>query len=571
MKSKNRKHIVYTVIACACISLLTFPGLVRAETVTSFDVDMEVQEDTSLNVEERITYDFEESSRHGIYRDIPYRYETPYGTRSIHIDVVSVTKDDVSEPFETSRSGGDLRIRIGDPDVFVDGSHIYQIDYRVRGTLNYFENHDEIYWNVTGHEWSVPIDEVYTEIHLPQAVDLSLLSSVCYKGIVGSTEKCVTTPSAEGMIAVSENLSVGEGVTVVLGFPKGLVTPPSFLDRVLWWISDNWILFVPIILFFSLLVLWYKRGKDPKKRSVIAQYEPPKGFNPTFVGIIMDEHVHSQDIAAGIIYLAQTGFIKIRHIREGKVFKSDEYEFTLQRETHEQSDMLLRSILKLMFNESTAVGTVQKMSDIKKDTKNIAASIKELREDAKSELIEKGVFEHGSLSLKVSLMVAAGVMFALAFIFAGVFGLVGLLSGIISAALLLIFGYLMSRRTEEGMRMYEHLLGFKDFLSVTDRERFDFHNAPEKKPETFMEYLSYAVAFGVEKKWSKQFEGMTIPAPDWYSSNMGGSFTPIVFAGSMSSFSNSIGSSMSSSAGGGSGISGGGAGGGFGGGGGGSW
>ncbi len=127
--------------------------------------------------------------------------------------------------------------------------------------------------------------------------------------------------------------------------------------------------------------------------------------------------------------------------------------------------------------------------------------------------------------------------------------------------------FFVSRRTASGFEAKNHLDGFKLFLSVTDKERFDFHNAPEKSPELFMQYLPYAIALGVEEKWAKVFKGITIPQPDWYSGGSVNAFSATALTSELTSFSTSFSASsgVSGSSGGGS------SGGGGGGGGGGSW
>jgi uncharacterized membrane protein len=121
----------------------------------------------------------------------------------------------------------------------------------------------------------------------------------------------------------------------------------------------------------------------------------------------------------------------------------------------------------------------------------------------------------------------------------------------------------------KGYEALDHLKGFREFLSVTNKERFAFHNAPKKNPTQFMEYLPYAIAFGVEEKWSDIFKDMTIPNPEWYDGGAAHSFSATNLTTSLGAFSTafavSSGSKGSASSGGGS------VGGGGGGGGGGSW
>jgi hypothetical protein len=115
----------------------------------------------------------------------------------------------------------------------------------------------------------------------------------------------------------------------------------------------------------------------------------------------------------------------------------------------------------------------------------------------------------------------------------------------------------------------EEIEGFKLFLSVTEKERLKFHNAPVKKPELFEKFLPYAMVLKVEKEWAKQFEGIYTKPPSWYQGNWN-TFSVGYLASSLNSFSSSASSTIATSPASSSGFSGGSSGGGFGGGGGGS-
>jgi uncharacterized membrane protein len=126
----------------------------------------------------------------------------------------------------------------------------------------------------------------------------------------------------------------------------------------------------------------------------------------------------------------------------------------------------------------------------------------------------------------------------------------------------------MPARTEKGARMLEQVLGFEEFLRRVEAEHME---RVIKHPELFDKYLPYAMAFGVEKKWAKAFQGIYTQPPNWY---VGPSFTNFNvghFSSSLSSMTGKVSSTMSSSprSSGGSGFSGGSSGGGGGGGGGG--
>jgi hypothetical protein len=51
------------------------------------------------------------------------------------------------------------------PDATITGSHVYKISYTVEnGIGSNYQDHDEIYWNATGNEWQVPIENAGTKI-----------------------------------------------------------------------------------------------------------------------------------------------------------------------------------------------------------------------------------------------------------------------------------------------------------------------------------------------------------------------------------------------------------------------
>jgi uncharacterized membrane protein len=135
----------------------------------------------------------------------------------------------------------------------------------------------------------------------------------------------------------------------------------------------------------------------------------------------------------------------------------------------------------------------------------------------------------------------------------------------------------MSAPTTEGRRVLDHIAGFKQYLSITERERLDRMTPPADTPELFERYLPYAIALGVENRWADRFAPVLAAAaaqgqqgfawysgsnspwsdPDGFSRSVGSSL-----ATSVSAASTAPGSSSGSGGGGSSGGGGGGGGGG---------
>jgi uncharacterized membrane protein len=135
----------------------------------------------------------------------------------------------------------------------------------------------------------------------------------------------------------------------------------------------------------------------------------------------------------------------------------------------------------------------------------------------------------------------------------------------------------MAAPTREGRKVLDRIAGFKQYLSITERERLDRMHPPEDTPALFERYLPYAIALGVENRWADRFSGVLAAAAtqgqqgfSWYSGSHNawddpGGFAENVgsaLASSISSASTAPGSSSGSGAGGSSGGGGGGGGGG---------
>lgn len=586
---------------------LGLASLVHAESIESFSVDLVLTERGELAVNETIIYDFGSADRHGIFREVLPEHALPasvwYKDRYIRLRPVSVTRNGAQEPFVNEASEG-LYLRIGDPDRTITGEHTYEITYIAEGALSEVDGITELNWNVTG-TWPVRMRNVDVTLAANTPVILGS-QGACYAGAPGATIACdefsfndsLRSSQArffESSLAPGEELTIAQVVT--------LTNPPLVLERVNWvpfWLGAIMVWFIALLAY---VIRW--RYQHKTGNPIIARYEPYQDFLPMFTGVLFDKQLDPRDISAGIVYLAEQGFITIKHIEQTTLFffETADYEVTLQRPLSEATTEFQRTLLKLLFVgqeavdpdepergfsfslsngksitemmkvETVPIGKSIRLSALRRNQSKLRFNqklLKELRRSVERDLLEKGFIEQrmnrtfkGVMVGVVTVAIIFGVQItaimsapvALTMLFIGLNGFIILLLA-------------TERRTARGFEALDHLKGFKDYLSVTEKERYKFHNAPALSPQEFMRHLPYAVAFGVEKEWAEVFEGISIGSPDWYASDVPNArFNAVAFTSELSSFSAAFRSSTGSS-----GSSGGGsAGGGSGGGGGGSW
>jgi uncharacterized membrane protein len=380
--------------------------------------------------------------------------------------------------------------------------------------------------------------------------------------------------------------------TVVVNFPDSLVTQPDWMTQVGWYLSANPFVVLPLIVLILGFFLWWRWGKDPAGRgTIVPQYEPPEDLKPILVGSLIDERVHTQDVTAGIIYLAEQGYIAIER-EEAEGFFGDHDYVLYQKKDFDDTEDIYKDLGEAVFSVESSSKDNQswwqswfgggndnqpeqtdieakdsvRLSDLK-ESRRFQKTIKSIKSDAKQAMKDRGWFTEKHKTATTVLGIILLGSFALPFIFGNSLSLVGFVSVIVAICITAFWLYLMKKKTKKGAVLQEKLEGFKQFLTMTQKQRLDFHNAPERNPEEFKRFLPYAVALGVEEKWAKQFADMDMPEPDWYHGTQAGGFVANDFASDMNSFSEDYSQAASGS----SGTSGGAAGGGVGGGGGGSW
>ena len=570
MRSKVEEAGGWKLAAVAAV-LFCLPGAALAqERITSFQVQAALSTNRNLKVEETISYDFDDAQKHGIYREIPVSYARDGANYNLRLSVTGVTMDGEAETYTQSRSGDGLEIKIGDANTLISGKHVYKIDYATDRAINFFpDGHSELYWNVTGAGWEVPIEESSFALQTPSNLDLDMASSTCFTGVYGSTESSceLATSSAALHVASMRVLLPNEGMTVAYAFPAGVITPPTTQEKIWMFIQDNGAVFFPLFALLLMHALWMWRGRDPSV-TVIPEYDAPRKLAPALVGAALTNgNVPKETVTATIIDLARRGYLVINFGEEEKLWGATKtFTFIKKKDADEGLSDFEKAIFNGLFSSKDQV-TLKELQkekfyeDVQKFSDAVQATIDGLKYFVTNPNLVRVPF------IAMGLCVGLGLANYLATPFAAV---MGILAGIIIA----IYGFFMPRRTADGAKCYAEIKGFKWFLSVTEKERLDFTDAPERTPEQFQKFLPYAIALGVEEKWAKQFASLTLPPPSWAQGNMT-SYNTLWLVSNLHTMHEAAATAAyappSSAGSGGSGFSGGGSGGGFGGGGGGSW
>ncbi|MFZ0800112.1 MAG: DUF2207 domain-containing protein, partial [Terriglobales bacterium] len=334
--------VVFFLLSCAAAASAQF----RSWRVADFKDTISIAPDGKALVSEKITLVFV-GQWHGIHRTIPIEYPGPQGTNyTLFLDILSITDENGNKlKYDSSKSGNYRDLKIYIPDA-VDATRVVNIDYSVRNGVRFFdssgESYAEFYWNVTGNDWPVPIDHASAFVTLPENAAGGLRAQA-FTGAYGSRQSVATAEvkGADVLFETTSPLPMRGGVTIDIYIPQGVLTPPSALTKLGWFLSGNPILFLPLFTLAVMFALWYSVGRDPDPGvSVAPQYEPPKGLCPAEAGTLIDDTIHPRDITSTIVDLAVRGYIKIEEkLDTFLLFHHKDYVFRLLKPREQWTDI----------------------------------------------------------------------------------------------------------------------------------------------------------------------------------------------------------------------------------------
>ncbi len=572
LKCRLRSGWVFAALA-TLFALLPAAGeaAAPAERIVAFDSRIAVEPGGGMRVTETIrVLAAGDQIRRGIFRDFPTSYKDRLGNRTtVEFAVQAVARDGQPEAWHTEKLSNGVRVYMGRKDYSLPhGEHVYTLTYRTDRQLGFFKDHDELYWNVTGNGWAFPIDRASATVELPPGVpELSLLEA--YTGPEGATGRAYTAEETADMRAVfktTRRLAPNEGLTIVVGWPKGYVAEPSSRARAAYFFKDNLALLtaavgVALVLAYYVLV-WLAVGKDPEKGVILPLYTPPDHLSPAVMRFVAEMGYDDRIFAAAVISMAVKGFLRIEDSDGAYTLKkqtgtavklaADEQKIAAQlfrsgdaivlaRQNHSAigaAKNALKSSLALAYEKTHFVSNRKAfVTGVVVSAATVAASLV-LSPDPEIVVflgIWLSIWSIGVVFLVVtvvklwtmvfaaarSLGTRAGSLGAALFMtafatpfFAGeVFALTILAQSspataaqlAVVAVLNVLFFHLLKAPTLLGRRILDKIEGFKMFLAATEADRLQRLYPAGKTPELYEKFLPYAFALGVEQQWSDQF------------------------------------------------------------------
>jgi len=474
------------------------------EKILDFHSSIRIDKDGALNVTERIEAQVEgKQIRSGILREFPGGDGGAIGVNvRVPFRVIAVKRDGQSEHYAVERLAKRQRIRIGNADVMLSpGRHVYEITYRTSRQLGFFSDHDELHWNVSGSGWTFPFDRLSAEVRLPAPVPAGALRLAAYTGPQGSRGTSYEVFARDGGAAFRATRALGprEGMTIVVGFPKGVVTQPSLASRAGWWLSASAGAATALLgcglLFAFLYWRWWLAGVDPLPGPRLPCYEPPPDLGPGAVRYLDRMGFDDKCFAAALLGLGARGFLKIRE--HGGVYDIERTGKELEWLPGE------KPICELLPGPGHPITLGKEYSPGVQRTRELCERTLALHFGE--------TFFSRNLGSFISGAVIAVVFSMLGFILEAPTAVLVVVVGAMALTLLL-FWRLLPAYSVPGRKLQDHIEGLRQYLVVAEADALRRMKAPPQTAGEFARFLPYALALGVEKTWAERFTA-TLGAP----------------------------------------------------------
>lgn len=570
-----------------------------SEKIISFHSDIDVDPQSGITVTEHIkVYSLGENIRRGIFRALPLSRNLNNKNQKVRYDIISVKKNGEDENYHDKTEDGYLKIYAGSKDVILTpGTYDYEIKYKAEKQIGFFPQYDELYWNVNGTYWDFDVDTISAKVNLPEGA--GIIQNSCYTGAYGSnSQNCaVKILSDHSLEWGASGLRPNEGLTIAVGFKKGIMIPPpppTFLEK-------YGILIAGCVIFLALLLYlystWMKYGIDPETPTVYPQFNVPENFSPASLGYINSESFKNKYLTAAIVNLAVKGYVKIIEGEDSGVlgiFNKKTFGLNKLKDADETLPKEEINLMNSLFSDNGSVKFDGKYnSKIEKAVQNFKGTLSFQHDDFLNEgnntkrlvlpwLVITVVYAFG-LFISFNILpeferVFAGVLLYIILFVA--FVLIAFLAkkiswkllflvpiplsialgigGIISQegsdaesvnfsacyiflalgfSVMVLYQYLIKQPSKEKLRKKSLIDGFKMYMGAAENEQLKFHNPPQMTPQVFETLLPFAMVMGVDQIWGQKFNEMLKRTAAEYQNSWyyGGTLNHYAFASTLNS------------------------------------
>lgn len=488
-----------------------YPGD-KAYNIEKAFINITINNDGSVDVSEKITFNFYSGKFSFAYRDI-----------TITPDKISVLKayennNEICYDISGSPSNTKITWYYDEPN---NNKRTFEIRYHLNHVIKSYDDYSDFYWKVWGEQWTVGVKDLEGVINFPKQVnDTKEIYSWGHPRIDNSK---IGMTNNQHLVFQAFNIPPNSWVEVRTAFPSRLLESKDkteaysgvIIDTIIKEEADadkdyanskifGWIIILafmfPFILTIALfLILYYIYGREPDvKYYRDYEQEPPFKYQPAIVNALInqDRKKPNEDVfIAEILYLSRKKYLNFEQMTEKKEYN---IKFTNSGLDYKNDAYLTDSQKKVLEMLETYFPkhefTLEKLEEkVSSDTKSMQY-FNEWKEEVKND-IEKLKLLGPNKGLRVFRTYLI-VLLVLGFMPLPAFFMSGLFAALLGWILTIAFKQALPARTLAGALHYKRWIAFKNYLKDFTRLK----EVPTGAVVLWEDFLIYGMSLGVTKE-----------------------------------------------------------------------
>lgn len=512
---KNKRRLLVLLLLC----LFLFGKNVYGDdsyVINKYHVDVIVNLDNSYDIKEQLMVNFNER-KHGIIRNIPYNALVHRTDGTSDRKIASIKNIKVNNKKSITTDSYYKNIKIGDADKYVTGEQFYEISYKYDIGDDKNENFDEFYFNIIGTEWDTKIEYVTFKIEMPKDFDISLIG-FSY-GTYGETNIDDLSYEINDNIITGELktiLNEEEGLTIRIELEEGYYSKIKSDINILVILS----FVLPVLFLLYAINAWFKYSKKEQVIDVVNFY-PPENLNSIDLAYKYKGNLSEKDVVSLLIYLANKGFISIKEISKGKLFKKKSFELTKIKDydlKNKEEKLFMDGLFK-----SKATVTEKDLEE--KFYTTITSITSRVNSTKNKKMLFDLTYNNKKVVIVIFVILTMLIININPFIKYGtlgnkyIYGHIPIYKTVSNYALVMtiliaIFLFFKAKRNEYGNEILGQINGFKHFLENAEKDKLE--ELVEADPKYFYSILPFTYVLGISNTWIKKFESIVKEPPEWY-------------------------------------------------------
>jgi len=383
----------------------------------------------------------------------------------------------------------------------------WTFEYMVYGGTSFLKDNSELKWDVVSPERQISIDKIEAYVNLPIEVPKSKIK---LKLLVGEEKRDrsdnYTILSPISLKFWGENIQPYQNFSIVVDLPKGIFTDEQ-KERT---IPYLWFL-IPLFTFVVLFWKWWINSRDPDiKKRIVPHYQPPDNISPAGLYALTYGKNSSKGILTTLVDMANRGYLKVTE-RDKKGSELPYKTYVLQKQEDYDENLGLREHERLILRHIFASEAKVSIEQLRDSLRNNVSRINRV---VWNEIIRGGYITKNPKDVKniytirgALVSVIGSALIAISFTTGIAFVLTGLM--------IVGFGRRIPSETTKGKDAKWQALGFRKYMI----DECKLSSKADLEPNTFIDYLPYAIIFGLERDWVECFISVRKFPPEWFVSD----------------------------------------------------